>query len=69
MSFITTTAGICGDGVRYRMLVAVEGRSGRVNRLPVTIEWLSDNGSWYTGGNSHSFTRDIGAPRTCAEAP
>jgi putative transposase len=27
------------------MVAAVEYRFGQVNRLPVTIEWLSDNGS------------------------
>jgi putative transposase len=32
------------------MVAAVEHRFGRVNRLPVTIEWLSDNGSCYIAG-------------------
>ena len=32
------------------MLAAVEHRFGLVNRLPVTIEWLSDNGSCYIAG-------------------
>jgi hypothetical protein len=36
------------------MLAAVEHRFGPVNRLPVTIEWLSDNGSCYLA----SETRD-----------
>ena len=29
------------------MVAAVEHRFGTVNRLPVTIEWLSDNSSCY----------------------
>src|SRR6266566_8890279 len=36
-----------------------------VNRLPLTIEWLSDNGSCYLAGKTRSFARDIGLdPRT-----
>jgi putative transposase len=65
MSFLATTGGISGDDVRDLMVAAVEHRFGRVNRLPVTIEWLSDNGSCYTAGDTRSFARDIGLePRT-----
>jgi len=65
MSFLATTAGIRGENVRDLMVAAVEHRFGRVNRLPVTIEWLSDNGSCYTAGDTRSFARDIGLePRT-----
>jgi hypothetical protein len=31
--------------MRALLVAAVEHRFGRVNRLPLTIEWLSDNGS------------------------
>jgi putative transposase len=51
MSFLATTGGISGDDVRDLMVAAVEHRFGRVNRLPVTIEWLSDNRSCYIAGN------------------
>ena len=65
MSFLATTGGICGNDVRDLMVAAVEHRFGRVNRLPVTIEWLSDNGSCYIAGDTRSFARDIGLePRT-----
>ena len=65
MSFLATTAGISGSDVRDLMVAAVEHRFGGVNRLPVTIEWLSDNGSCYIAGNTPSFARDIGLePRT-----
>jgi putative transposase len=39
---------------------AVEYMFGQVNRLPVTIEWLSDNGSCYVAGDTAAFARDIG---------
>jgi putative transposase len=65
MSFLATTGGISGDDVRDLMVAAVEHRFGRVNRLPATIEWLSDNGSSYIAGNTRRFARDIGLePRT-----
>ncbi len=44
MSFLATTGGIKGEDVRDLMVAAVEHRFGRVNRLPLTIEWLSDKG-------------------------
>src|SRR5262249_37230706 len=50
MSFLATTGGIAGEDVRDLMVAAVEYRFGQVNRLPVTIEWLSDNGSCYVAG-------------------
>ena len=65
MSFLATTGGVSGEDVRDLMLTAVEHRFGRINRLPVTIEWLSDNGSCYIAGDTRSFARDIGLePRT-----
>ena len=57
--------GIAGEDVRDLMVAAVEYRFGQVNRSPVTIEWLSDNGSCYVAGDTRSFARDIGLePRT-----
>jgi transposase InsO family protein len=63
MSFLATTSGVSGEDVRDLMLAAVEHRFGLVNRLPVTIEWLSDNGSCYVAGETRSFARDIGSNR------
>ena len=52
------------------MLAAVEHCFGLVNRLPVTIEWLSDNGICYVAGGTRSFARDIGLePTTPIESP
>jgi putative transposase len=65
MSFLATTSGIRGEDVRDLMVAAVEHRFGPVNRLPITIEWLSDNGSCYIAGDTRSFARNIGLePRT-----
>jgi putative transposase len=65
MSFLATTGGISGGDVRDLMVAAVEHRFGRINRLPVTIEWQSDNGSCYIAGDTRRFARDIGLePRT-----
>ena len=38
----------------------VESRFGRVNRLPVKIEWLTDNGSCYLARETRRFARDVG---------
>jgi putative transposase len=53
------------------MVTAVEHRFGRLNRLPETIEWLSDNGSCYTAADTRRFARDIGflLLRTPIESP
>jgi putative transposase len=65
MSYVATTGGIGGEEVRDLMVAAVEHRFGRVNRLPQTIEWLSDNGSGYVSTESRRFARDLGLePRT-----
>jgi len=65
MSFVATTGGITGEDVRDLMVAAVEHRFGRVNRLPDTIEWLSDNGSCYLARETRRFAREIGLiPRT-----
>lgn len=65
MNFFAITGGIIGDGVRGLMPAAVEHRFGLVNRLPVTIEWLSDNRSCYVAGESRNFSRELRPePRT-----
>ena len=46
-------------------------RFGRVNRLPSTIEWLTDNGSCYTAKETRRFAREINLRRrtTPIESP
>lgn len=55
MSYVATTGGIGGEEVRDLMVTAVEHRFGRVNRLPRTIEWLTDNGSGYVSTQTRRF--------------
>ena len=57
---VATTEGIKGEDVCDLMVTAVEHRFGKVNRLPQTIEWLTDNGSCYIAGPPRRFARDIG---------
>ena len=42
------------------MIESIERRFGLVNRLPLTIEWLSDNGSPYTARETRALAREIG---------
>jgi putative transposase len=60
MGHIATTGGIKGEDIRDLMVTAVEHRFGRVNHLPGTIEWLTDNGSCYLAGDTRRFARHIG---------
>ena len=55
---IATTEGIKGEDVRDLMVAAVEQRFGPINRLPATIEWLTDNGSCYIAGDTRKFARE-----------
>ncbi len=57
---VATTEGVKGADVRDLMVAAVEHRFGQTNRLPATIEWLTDNGSCYIAGETRRFARDIG---------
>jgi putative transposase len=62
---VATTEGIKGEDVQDLMITAVEYRFGPVNRLPQTIEWLSDNGSGYIAHDTKSLAREMGLePRT-----
>jgi putative transposase len=71
MSHVATTEGIKAEDVRDLMVTAVEQRFGYLNRLPTTIEWLTDNGSCYTAADTRRFARDIGflPLRTPIESP
>ena len=65
MSFLATKSGVSGEDVLGLMLTTIGHRFGLVNRLPVNIEWLSDNGSCYVAGEARRFARDISLePRT-----
>lgn len=60
ISWIATTGGITGGDIRDLMVESVERRFGPLNRLPVPIEWLSDNGSPYTAAETRALARLIG---------
>lgn len=62
---MATTGGIDSNDIRNLMVESVERRFGLVNRLPMPIEWLSDNGSPYTARETRAFADEIGlVPRT-----
>lgn len=60
MSYVATTGGITADMAKDVMALAIERRFGLVDKVPHTIEWLSDNGSSYTAHDTITFARDIG---------
>ena len=65
ISFVATTGGIDSGDIRDLMIESVERRFGLIDRLPAPIEWLSDNGSPYTAGETRKLAREIGLlPRT-----
>ena len=65
ISFVATTGGIDSGDIRDLMIESVERRFGFIDRLPAPIEWLSDNGSPYTAGETRKLAREIGLlPRT-----
>ena len=65
LAHVATTEGIKSEDVRLPLVASVETRFGQVNRLPDTIEWLTDNGSSYIARDTRSFAREIGLePRT-----
>ena len=65
ISWVATTGGIDSGDICDLMIGSVERRFGLVDRLPVPIEWLSDNGSPYTARETRRLARDIGlVPRT-----
>jgi putative transposase len=65
ISWVATTGGINSSDIRDLMIESIEHRFGLVNRSPMSIEWLSDNGSPYTAHETRKFARGIGlVPRT-----
>src|SRR5439155_588022 len=60
ISWVATTGGIDSSDIRDLMIESVERRFGLVDKLPKPIEWLSDNGSPYTAGDTRTLARYIG---------
>jgi putative transposase len=57
---VATTEGIKSEDVQDLVITAVENRFGQVNRLPETIEWLTDNGSCFIAQDTKSMLKHIG---------
>jgi transposase InsO family protein len=55
----TTGGGISGEMVRDMMLDCVERRFGAI-RAPHPVQWLADNGSPYTAGETIDFAMALG---------
>jgi putative transposase len=60
IGYIASTIGIDGAAIRDLILESVEYRFGPIQKLPHTIQWLSDNGSCYTARDTIKFARDLG---------
>jgi putative transposase len=60
ISWVATTGGIDSSDIRDLMIDSVERRFGLIDKLPKPIEWLSDNGSPYTAGDTRTLARYIG---------
>jgi putative transposase len=60
ISWVATTGGIDSSDICDLMIERVERRFGLVNRLLVTIERLSDNGSPYTARETRRLARENG---------
>jgi len=60
ISYVATTGGIDGKMIRDLMVQSIEARFGPVDRLPVPIEWLSDNGHAYIARETIAFSESVG---------
>jgi len=59
ITWAASTTGFSGEMIRDMMLLAVERRFGSY-RVPHRLEWLSDNGSCYTAGDTIDFASQLG---------
>ena len=59
MAWVSSTGGISGQMVRDLMLACIETRFGTL-RAPHPVQWLADNGSAYTAGETLSFAAALG---------
>lgn len=60
ISWLTSSRGIDGGLVRDLMTETIENRFGKIERLPMTIQWLSDNGPGYTAHETVTYGRSLG---------
>ena len=60
LSYIATTGGIPSDIIRDLMAEAIEYRFGIVDKVPQSIQWLSDNGPGYIAYKTRAFAHMMG---------
>jgi putative transposase len=58
--YLASTIGVDGSMVRDLMIECAENRFGKLDRLPQTVQWLSDNGPCYTAHETVQFGRSLG---------
>ncbi|WP_409566464.1 DDE-type integrase/transposase/recombinase [Rhizobium leguminosarum] len=59
IAHVATTEGIKSEDVQDLVITAVEDHFGRINILPKSIEWLTDNGSCFIAADTKSLLLDI----------
>ena len=57
---LSSTIGVDGAMARDLMVESVEARFGQVSKLPVRVQWLSDNGPCYTARETVQTGRALG---------
>lgn len=60
ISYISSTIGIDGRAIRDLIFESMEYRFGKVDVLPYTVQWLSDNGPCYVARETVAFARQLG---------
>ena len=60
MSYVATTGGISGDLIRDLIAESIESRFGKLDKVPVKIQWLSDNGPAYIARATRQFAQIMG---------
>lgn len=60
IGYVASTIGIDGTLIRDLILESAEYRFGKLDKLPHTIQWLSDNGPCYVARDTVSFARSLG---------
>lgn len=68
MRYIASTKGIDGAMIRDLMAETMAYRFGKVDCLPKSIQWLTDNGPCYTARETVLFGRSIGL-EVCTTRP
>ena len=67
ISHVATTTGISSELIQDLMLQSMEHRFGPVEKVPKSVEWLSDNGSCYTARATRNFAKTLGL--VCCTTP